>query len=391
MNTVDTLLLEIIRNNFFISVVPWDHKDKKILESFGHQLKSGVFLTENQGNLLVKLLARYQNYIQAVSSLDFTILNNPTWTQNFRSISVVRRIFLNSADLSQIYVEFTYNKRLKDRLFELQKKIQGSIVHEKNNLYSFILSEQNICVLVENFKEQGFEIEPKILNFYQEIQTIKSKAKPCFDITTIDNLHLHGKLKEDLGVDYKNLPILLHDRKLRFQYEYNEFLTEKSLVEKIALRSSIDTFISSIDYTFKDVILSLVELQRLPVLVIFDSYRPDFCKNLLDQIHTTFLETNLQEKIGIYFRLDNNLNKDFNTKIAEFGYNCYLDSQTQLVGLSSKQLPKFLVKSGWKPKSVICFSPNFKNSKIYSYCDSVDLRICFTESKPVSGFEYAVM
>ena len=102
------------------------------------------------------------------------------------------------------------------------------------------------------------------------------------------------------------------------------------------------------------------------------------------------MDLQLEENIGIYFRMDS-INKDFNLQIAALRYNSYLDTSTKLVGLSNKQLPKFIVSTSWKPKALVCFSPSFKNSKIYSYCDSVDLKICYTESKPVTGFDYAVM
>ena len=391
MKHVDVFLLEVIKDNFYLPNIEWDHKDKKILESLGHQLKSGVFLTENQGNLLVKLLLQYKTDLEKFTTLSLEFLNSPEWSKSFRLITVSRNIFLNPAELTEIYMEFSYNKKIKEKLFDQQKKIQGTITHHKNNVYSVSLTEKNVCTLVEAFKDQGFKIDQKLISFYEEIQNIKNSSEINFNITRSINTHLIEKLKEDIGHDHTNCPILLHDRKLRFQYEYSEFLEENSLVNLIAKRTDTDTFISSVTHEFKDVILALSKLQRFPLLIIFDSYHVDLCKKLLDQIHTTFLSADLKEKIGIYFRLDNASNKDFNTKIAELGYNCYLDSETQLVGLSNKQLPKFLVKSGWKPKSIICFSPTFKNSKIYSYCDSVDLKICYTESKPVSGFDYAIM
>ena len=77
MKHVDVFLLEVIKDNFYLPNIEWDHKDKKILESLGHQLKSGVFLTENQGNLLVKLLLQYKTDLEKFTTLSLEFLNSP--------------------------------------------------------------------------------------------------------------------------------------------------------------------------------------------------------------------------------------------------------------------------------------------------------------------------
>ncbi len=248
MKHVDVFLLEVIKDNFYLPNIEWDHKDKKILESLGHQLKSGVFLTENQGNLLVKLLLQYKTDLEKFTTLRLEFLNSPEWSKSFRLITVSRNIFLNPAELTEIYMEFSYNKKIKEKLFDQQKKIQGTITHHKNNVYSVSLTEKNVCTLVEAFKDQGFKIDQKLISFYEEIQNIKNSSEINFNITRSINTHLIEKLKEDIGHDHTNCPILLHDRKLRFQYEYSEFLEENcecrkpkpGMLKEIAHRFSIN-------------------------------------------------------------------------------------------------------------------------------------------------------
>lgn len=391
MKTVDSFLQDIIKNNFYQPDILWENKDKKILESLSHQLKNGVFLTENQGNLLLKILTDYRDKLEKSTTSSLLFLESPLWSKEFRLLDIVKTIFLKKSDFSEIFIEFSYNKKIKEKLFSLTKSVYGSIVHHKNNLYSVPLTENNICLLVDTFKEYGFKFDEKLINFYKEIEEIKSKSAVTFDITKTTNVRLLEQLQEEIGSNNISSTIFLHDRKLKFQYAYTQVLEENSLKGLIAKRSDVDVYINSNSYSFKDVLSAIIDLQRFPLLIIFDYYRPDFCKKLLDQIRQTFVDLDIKEKVGIYFRLDNNLNQDFNTRIADLGYNTYLDSDTQLVGLSNKQLPKFLVKEGWKPKAVLCFSPSFKNTKINSYCDSVDLKICYSENKPVSGFDYAIM
>lgn len=391
MKTVDIFLQELVKNNFYHSNIAWKIKDKKILESLHHQLKNGVFLTENQGNLLIKILKDYWTDLEKNTSIDSDLLDNPTWSKEFRLIDIIKNIYLQDNNFSEIFIEFSYNKKIKDKLFNFTKVFDGAISPYKNNVYSVPLTETNIFLLVEHFQEHNFIFDEKILNFYKEIIDIKNKETVSFDIKESSNVNLLKKLSDDIGSDNTNNSLLLHDRKLKYQYNFNESLDENSLESLIAKRTETDIFVSSNSWSFEQILKALHNLKRLPVLVLFDLYNISFCKNVIETINHSFKNSGIEEKVGIYFRLDNNGNKDFNSRIAELGYNSYLDSNTTMIGLSNKQLPKFIIKTGWKPSSVICFSPTFKNSKIYSYCDTVDLRICYTESKPVSGFDYAIM
>ena len=390
MEPVDIFLQDLVKNNFYQPPLIWQHKDKKILESFGHQLKNGIFLTENQANLLIKILNEYRTDLEIASGTLLNFLDSPTWSKEFRLLDVTKNIHISDLNFSEIVIEFSYNKKIKDKLFSLTKAFDGEIQSHKNCIFTVALTEKNICTLIDNFLEYRFVFDDHILNFHKEIVKIKTEKELLIDFTHLSNNRIIDKLEKDIGADNVNNSLLLHDRKLRFQYNFKDTLDNDSLKSKIAKRTDTDIYVDSTVYAFKELLSALTDLQRFPILVIFDPYQPESCKNLLTIIHEAFLDLQLEENIGIYFRMDS-INKDFNLQIAALRYNSYLDTSTKLVGLSNKQLPKFIVSTSWKPSALVCFSPSFKNSKIYSYCDSVDLKICYTESKPVTGFDYAVM
>jgi hypothetical protein len=391
MKTVDIFLQELDKNDFYQSAFTWKHKDKKILESLTHQLKSGVFFTENQGNLLVKILLDYKLNLEEATKESLTLLDQPTWSKEFRLIDTVKEVYISDNTSPEILIEFSYNKKIKDKLFNLSKMFNGDITSQKNNIYSLLLTENNICILIENFQEHRFNFDQKILNFYNEIREIRTNKEVTISIDKIKNDVLINKLNEDIGhIDYDDTA-LLHDRKIKFQYSFDGVLEENSLKNLIAKRTESDVWISNTTWSFDSIVNSLKDLKRIPLLIVFDAYNKDLCITLLESIQASLKNANIEDNVGIYFRLDNNTNKDFNSRIAELGYNSYLDSDTKVVGLHHKQLPKFLVKTQWKPQAVICFNPTFKNSKIYSYCDSVDLKICYSDTKPVLGFDYAIM
>ena len=78
-------------------------------------------------------------------------------------------------------------------------------------------------------------------------------------------------------------------------------------------------------------------------------------------------------------------------KISEYNFNTYLDESTNIVGLSTKHLPKFLLKSSWYPKSVIAINPTFRTSKFFQYFNKVDLIVCYASSSPLTGKYHVIM
>jgi CRISPR/Cas system endoribonuclease Cas6 (RAMP superfamily) len=122
---------------------------------------------------------------------------------------------------------------------------------------------------------------------------------------------------------------------------------------------------------------SLIELKRLPVLLIFDTHNQ---KKLTAQIVEmsnvlTHLDIN---NVGIYFRLPNNdTGKQFNEIVAERKYNTILDKNTQVMGVETNKLPKFILRNDWKPMSVIVVNTNLRNSKTAIYSTCCDLIITY--------------
>ena len=91
--------------------------------------------------------------------------------------------------------------------------------------------------------------------------------------------------------------------------------------------------------------------------------------------------------VGIYFRFDSagDSNKDFNATISNLGYNAKLDKHTLVAGIANNKLPKFMLKNGWYPNSVISFSNNFKGNKTSVYCNAVDLIVYYNDKRPLGG------
>ena len=385
MITVDYLLKHICQNIKVIDkFIPT--KDKKILTSLDSQLDQGNFLTENQAKLLVKILAENIDHILLINDHSQSIIDGNTWTHQFRTIQQVRKIHISNTVPSSIKLEFTYDKRIKTKLAKLNGLLDGNLVANGPRHYSAALTEKNIVALVNEFKNDRFEIDEKIMNFYHEISEILENKKSPFRVFSLENENLKKHIEDDIGpITIDNL-LLLHDRKFRYQYTITEKITEKSLKNSIAQRSSTKIFVNSQQYQLDELIASLKELLRLPLLCVFDGHDAKVDKKMLNLLSNAMIQHNVDNQTGIYFRFDQGVEGDqFNKSVKDLKYNQPLTEVTTVAGIANNKIPKFMVKSGWKPKTVISLIPGFKNNKSSVYFSDVDLIIYYGDKKPLAG------
>jgi hypothetical protein len=385
MITVDYLLKHICQNIKVIDkFIPT--KDKKILTSLDSQLDQGNFLTENQAKLLVKILAENIDHILLINDHSQTIIDGNTWTHQFRTIQQVRKIYISNTVPSSIKLEFTYDKRIKTKLAKLNGLLDGNLVANGPRHYSAVLTEKNIVALVNEFKNDRFEIDEKIMNFYHEISEILENKKSPFRVFSLENENLKKHIEDDVGpITIDNL-LLLHDRKFRYQYTITEKITEKSLKNSIAQRSSTKIFVNSQQYPLDELLASLKDLLRLPLLCVFDGHDAKVDKKMLNLLSNAMIQNNVDNQTGIYFRFDQGVEGDqFNKSVKDLKYNQPLTEVTTVAGIANNKIPKFMVKSGWKPKTVISLIPGFKNNKSSVYFSDVDLIIYYGDKKPLAG------
>lgn len=246
-------------------------------------------------------------------------------------------------------------------------------------------TEKNIVKIVDTFTPLEYIICDDIINFYNIIKE--------WDITNVKNTLIlsnnNNKLKEimnnDIGVDPSLL--LLHDRKIRYQYILpTQPIEQKSLVEHIAYRQNQKIWVDSNIYTLSNVINSLQQLQRLPILIIVENKDNNTTYNNLLSLSNALEENEITDNIGVYFRLSNvSSGKLFNQYISEKKYNSILDEQTKIVVIEYRNIPKFILSLGWKPMSVITINMNLRHTKVYAYTNQCDLVINYsTESSIIT-------
>lgn len=372
---IDQLLLSEVNK---ISLLP--DKDFRTLSDLIRIINSTQYITQNQGSLIIKLLKKYNDiFLFNISDLD-----NPTWARPFRMINITKKLYIGlHQDRESILIE-THN--FKKHFGGLQKKIT-SLSLVSPNVASVELTEDNIVVLVEYFLKQDFDIDPIIKQYYDIITSWKvDDVLNQYQLSTIKYPTFQKQISKELGIDTPLDNNIIQDRSIRYQYyTKTNNTTFTSLTEKIAYRTQSKIWIDNSIYSLDDVIKSLVELRRLPVLVVFDTHNPKDCFSDLTVLSNALTSNNINNNISIYFRLSNNdpLGKEFNQLISELKYNSVLDTNTNVVGIQTTKLPKFMLTNNWRPMSVISIGHSLKHSKSAVYANCSDLIISYTNQEPI--------
>ena len=382
MITVDNLLLQIV--NFTSPTIEEQiqSKDSRVLRSLATSVISHVFITENQSNLLLKILRENQKKLKFFGDEIATVLASPQWSRDFRQVEQVRKMYISKNEDNEpgIQIEFTYNSEIRKILQNLTKKVENLNQAVPGKMFTADLTEQNIVFLVEALDPLEFDIVDSIRNHYT---TIKSWSKLNFDhqflLTSITNQNFHKAITADLGIETPLDQSIINDRSVRYQY-----LTEtaknpgETLVEYVANRPNTRLWVDKAQHSLTAIFESLVYLKRTPVMVVFDNTTESKSLENLELLSNALKDVGIFDDVGIYFRLQNtDVGRKFNQLIAANSYNSKLDSTTKIAGVQGGKIPKFFLTSAWRPMSVIAIDTRMglRHGKTSVYTNCCDLII----------------
>ena len=384
MITVDKFLINLL-NTTPDAVVSLPHRDLKVLKSLAKIIISPIFITENQGNLLVKILKEHRSKL---GENILEILETPSWSKPFRQIEKTRKLYLgtNLCGEPSIVIEFTFSSNIRKILAEYSKKISANILTTPGKHYYSDLTEKNIVGLVDLLKKYDFEIDGKIQDFYNTIKSwSENEVKNQFLLTSITHQNFQKTITNDLGLETSIDENIIADRSMRYQYfhEKSEKIPE-NLVETLAYRKTAKVWVDKKTVELDEIIEGLIKLKRLPVLVVFDQNDHSRCFEEIQKLSKSLEKNGIFQDVGIYFRLSNDdSGTQFNKFIADKQYNSALDAQTKIVGVQHGKIPKFFLKNDWKPMSVLAIGNSLRQTKTAVYSNHCDLIISYTDAQPI--------
>ena len=387
MITIDELLLDIVNNTNPSVEDMMPARDSRVLRSLSTSVNSHYFITENQSKLILKLFKEHLLSLQTVWHDISDVLVDPQWSRSFRQVEEYKKLQL-SRDVDGnvvLGINFSYSSNIRKVLQTNSNKIDGLVQVNPGKGYSALLTEKNVVLLVDLLSTLHFEIDEEIINYSTIIKSWNRKEiEGRFDITNISNQNFHKSITGELGIETSLDHLIIKDRSFRYQYIFNN--TEDrpaTLAGDLAYRDASKVWVDSAVYSLQQVISSLIELRRAPILIVFPNWDVDTVyKNML-VLDTALKENKVNDNVGMYFRMDNQgVGKEFNQLISNNKYNAQLDDNTMIVGIQASKIPKFLLKTKWTPMSVIVLD-TIRNNKSMVYANCCDLIISYTNTKPV--------
>jgi hypothetical protein len=388
MITIDTLLLKFLKNNLEYIEASVSSKDMKVLNNLSKTILMPQFITENQSHLLVKILQENTEKLPDLSLEINEALSAPSWSKPFRKIDQIKNLYIfHKADPEPVIViEMTFSSQIRKIITELSKKTEDVNCIKDGRIYWLALTEKNIVMLIDRLRPLGFHIDEELKNHYN---TIKSWKEPDFKnqflLTNIVNTNFQKHITDDLGLTTAIDKNIIEDRSVRYQYRHEpRENSPTTLTEIIASRSKPKVWVDSNLHALEDVFKSLLDLKRLPAMVVFEINNDLTNIKNLETLTKIFEKFNIENNVGIYFRLSNSADgKKFNAIIAEKSYNKMLDNTTQIVGVEMGKIPKFFLKTLWKPMSVIYLGSNLRAGKTSVYINCCDLIISYSDKDSI--------
>ena len=394
------LMCGLLIEEEFSPAVEIAEKDKKLLLSIAQSTFKGKALSDRQYEVVKKILTNgYQkDFLDRNIDLPSSINNirRPLRKIDRSEYIAIEKYQDNLSGASyQAYddtgkclvVRFPFNMKYSKLITEIKKFILFPSEGYKSDNYKHILpfTETIVYKTIDLFKDHIKDIQPELFDIYNEIDgyrnapekyvpgiyglqiknTPKNIVQPVVDKLgepTLENLFLYNDRKEQVGLvhfDEDNLASSIQNLKP---------LTKKILGRKHSLIQ-----INKKQHQLNEVLDSLLELKRFPLLVILDDKEP---LDQLVQFHNLTKNIIPLEEIAVMFRKENRKEgRHFNDYVKSQNINNKLDINTKIVYINNKKIPKDLLKEVWEPECVISLGSVRHYNKIDKLIHQYDLTI----------------
>ena len=361
-------------------------KDEILMNSLGRQVFRQVALTDRQHELAKSKLLEYK---EQFIRYGFDNLENDIDSLRMPLRQIDRQKTISLQDRNNkitIAVRFPFSKKMIKHIEFLQRLQTQKNYDNKSKTHFIDFNEYNLFQIIFKLKDCNFEVQKELLEYYRLLKIMKDDKEnnaPGIYGFEIKNLHAKaidyavtsiGEPNVDNLVAYKdreNLLGLKHFDDVELQKAISNL---QPLTKKIMQRTNSMIFIDDNEYTFNNIVESVLELYRFPLLIVLPK---DKEYDILSHTYKSFKNIIPNERISVLFRLDNDNEegRDFNQFVKNNELNSPLDNLTKIVYISSNKIPKPLIASDWYPELGIVIK-NFRLMRnIQTYIDNIDLVI----------------
>jgi len=340
----------------------------------------------------------------ALTDRQFTLVSEKLTESGYEFLSVTR-LPLREIDRSKyikivdnyIKIRFPFSKKLIVALESVANKHRRIYKSESgSHEHFFKLRELPALDIYNEFKDRNFEIDQQFIDYVEEVKKIQSqedKFVTAYKDDTFYNLSDNAvkHIKEELTEITQEK---MYDRRLRYGISKIDKPDVYGLVETILDRPMPLIQISPNTTRLDDLVTTLMQLERLPLLVITSQHS---AQSDLYDCHKATKNLIANDKQICLFRVENNSDDDYNMNnyIKDENLNNWLDEKIEIAYIKYGSIPKLLLKTNWKPKAIISFSSSVYNTETITYMKNVcDLNVIyddFVRSSFLEGRMYGSM
>ena len=379
-------------------------RDKQIILDIAKKVFKGLALTDRQLDAVKKILiTRYKSQFKmrgidlenSVNNLRQPIryLDRSEYIRLEEGSKYVEPYWSGYVPNKVIVIRFPFNMTYTKILTEVRKMLSG----DNSRYYSQRLKDKYILPyteklthrLISKFKNKIKDIDPILLDVYNECEKI-SKTPEQY-IPGIYNYQIKNSTDtvnqfyiEYFGEPAKENLFLYYDRKDKMglnYFETKELVSSKkflsSLTQKILDRQYSRINLDLNKWTLPQVTETILELRRIPLLVVLPGGKEEETLNQLHETHKLFKNIIDEKEISVLVRCKNStaFGKEFNDYVKDNQLNNSLAKRTKIVYITNKKIPKPLLTADWEPEAVLICDNTRSYTKVDRYVGTIDLQL----------------
>mgnify|MGYP003115234603 FL=1 len=157
------------------------------------------------------------------------------------------------------------------------------------------------------------------------------------------------------------------------------------LADAVANRKGKIVEIDATKWTTAQVVDSLVQLNRFPLMVVITKDRS--AVEQLKQWHDLFKCVIAKEKMSCVFRLDTQNHSEFNQYVKDQRLNNKVTPETEIVYVLETKYPNTLQRAGWSPIASlgVSHSQRYNSTKVSLAVEDMDLSIFYSSQPSIIG------
>lgn len=303
---------------FHAGKIPVQPQDILVVINFETVIKDKKPLTQNQGNYIIKILKKYQNF-SSINNVDYTqSLNDPQWKQDFRILDLSKKIYVTEDTNRTPWVCLKFPYQLKKEFeteFSLDHKRfiwDNDLKIRKGKIY-----ESNLIRLFEFAQKHSFEVDNSFMSAMAQVEEIWQSSEELLPFSIIEQDKVILKNAKEDALEYfqeKSTTSILDNILLAKNMGFPFQGSLENVVVKIASVEGNHFWIKDYDKYF-----NLITSIKGRVVIILDRVAgaQDWLKNFSYYAEKFSIDP---DEIKICFREEKKESTGLNNWIKEKGY-----------------------------------------------------------------------